>query len=174
MLFTLYRLIETGRGEKLMKMRNTMVAMFFMVIIFLGNVCFAQSAKDAVRALQKLQARIESGISYRDYAPALGDARFEVNLFLQSPQAKSKQNLAVAIKSAMNHYQNAKETWGIKVSTGYDYITIDLQQALADSLFKDYPEIRTGYEFQVDKAVQIIWTKANKELEKAMALLSKS
>jgi hypothetical protein len=94
-----------------MKIKNMKVVMLSMVILFYGNVCFAQSAKDAVRALQKLQARVESGISYRDYAPALGDALFEVKLFLRSPEAKTKPELAAAVSKAMEYYQTAGEMW---------------------------------------------------------------
>jgi hypothetical protein len=89
-----------------------------MVIIFSANVCFAQSAKDAVRALQKLQARVESGISYRDYGLALGDARFDVNLFLQSPQAKNEK-LKASIRRAMEHYQMARTVWQVKFDKMY-------------------------------------------------------
>ena len=94
-----------------MKMKNMMVVILSVVILFYGNVCLAQSAKDAVRALQRLQARVEAGISYRDYAPALGDALFEVKLFLRSPEAKTKPALAAAISKAMEYYQTAGEMW---------------------------------------------------------------
>ena len=97
--------------KKLMKIKNMNVVILSMVILFYGNACFAQSAKDAVRALQKLQARVEAGISYRDYAPALGDALFEVKLFLRNPEAKTKPELAAAISKAMGYYQTAGEIW---------------------------------------------------------------
>jgi hypothetical protein len=67
-----------------------LLAMALGLLVGLSSICYAQSAKEAVRALPKLQARVEAGISYRDYSPALGDALFEVKLFLQSPGAKEK------------------------------------------------------------------------------------
>ena len=65
-----------------------LIVLAMVIGLLISNICYAQSAKDAVRALQKFQARIEVGISYRDYAPALGDVKFEVNQFLRSPEAQ--------------------------------------------------------------------------------------
>ena len=96
-----------------MKMRNTMVAMLFMLIIFFGNVCFAQSANDAVKALQKLQTKIEIGMTYHDYVSALGDTWFEVKSFLDSPEAKIKPELASEINQSMDNYRFAREYWAI-------------------------------------------------------------
>jgi hypothetical protein len=107
------RLIKTVRGETLMKMRNTMAVMLIMLIIFFGNVCFAQSAKDAVRALQKLQAKIEIGMTYPDYVSALEDTWFEIKSFLDSPEAKIKTELALEINQSMDNYRFAREYWAI-------------------------------------------------------------
>ncbi|MGD0217487.1 MAG: hypothetical protein ABSC45_08265 [Desulfobaccales bacterium] len=64
------------------------------------SIAFSQSAKDALRAMKKLQARTQAGISYNDYAPALGEAKFEINLFLESPAAKENYKFTEAIPSS--------------------------------------------------------------------------
>ncbi|MGD0915062.1 MAG: hypothetical protein ABSB22_01280 [Thermodesulfobacteriota bacterium] len=93
--------------KPLIKIMNVLA--FTMTIIFMVSICYGESAKEAVRALQKLQARVEAGISYRDYRPALGDALFEVKLFLSSPESKEKIELATAISKAMYYYQFAAD-----------------------------------------------------------------
>ncbi len=94
-----------------MKMRNEMVAILCVLILVFGNVCFAQSARDAVRALQKLQAKIDVGMTYLDYVSALGDTWFEVKSFLDSSEAKIKPALTLEISQSMDNYRLAKEYW---------------------------------------------------------------
>jgi hypothetical protein len=79
-----------------------------------------ESAKSAVRALKKLEARCQAGISYRDYPIAIGDAKFEVNLYLESSDAQKNRELAESIQAAMNHYDNASTFWALK----FEYIPI--------------------------------------------------
>lgn len=156
-----------------MKMKNMMVVMLPMVILFYGNACLAQSAKDAVRALQKLQARVEAGISYRDYAPALGDALFEVKLFLASPEAKTKPALASAVSKTMEHYLIARQIWEFDT---YRYSATPENKNLVKKI---YPELsdkvdRDAFTFVVKEAVQMSLKRAQDELEKATALLSQN
>jgi hypothetical protein len=115
----------------------------------LPHTVFGQSAKEAIRALKKLEARVQVGISYRDYAPALGDAQFEVNLFLESPEAKSKSELSQSIKKAMELYLQANTIWGEKVKLSLPY---ELQE-------------------KFDKAITTYWEHASEELKKATSLL---
>jgi hypothetical protein len=75
---------------------------------------FGESAKEAVRALKKIEAKIQAGISYKDYAPALGDAQFEVNMFLEGPEAKQKPDLANSVRKALEHYKMAGSVWDYK------------------------------------------------------------
>ena len=48
-----------------------------------------QKAKDAVGALKKLEASVETGISYKDYSLALGSANFSVKQYTDSAKATS-------------------------------------------------------------------------------------
>lgn len=107
------------------------------LFLIVSTISFAQSAKEAVRALQKIQAKVESGIIYRDYLPALGDARFEVTLFLNSSEVKNRPALAEAIAKAMEYYQIAGEMWGssiknpvIGVQVAWDKANQELEKAM--------------------------------------------
>jgi len=152
-----------------------------------------KAEKEAVRALQKLQARVEVGISYRDYTSALGDAKSEVNLFLQSPGAKKRLELSMAIEKAMRHYQTVTDVWKWKIDKHDSTIPVDYW--LWEFLLKTYPNLKEensrwwdklkerdpafsnsrSYkpdEIIPDLAMQIVLKEASKELGEATKLLS--
>lgn len=85
-----------------------------MIAMLIPSFAFAQMANDALLALKKLKARIQVGISYNDYGPVLGEAQFQINLFLESPSAKENYKFAEAVKNAMKHYNGALEVWGCR------------------------------------------------------------
>jgi len=171
-------------------MKRFMLFLSLILVVLLNmDISFAQSTKEAIRSLQKLQAKTEVGISYRDYVSVLGDAKFEVNLFLQSRQAKNDK-LADSIMQAMEHYQMAKTVWQVKIDKMYlgrlpsvsNFIFVDNEddKELIDlnSLFRRYPNIKNeirkgpmGRDIHIETAIQIIWAEANKELKKAITLL---
>ena len=166
-------------------MKKILLLLLDVVMFFsLSNLCFAQSAKDAVRALQKLQARVQTGISYQDYGRALGDARFEVNLFLNTPEAKEAEALAVLIERIMIRYQMAGEVWRIyfvqlqEGRTVMDVIETSNIRHLSivfpefDELVKE-SKIRTerGVYLRIQVVLQMIWTDADRGLNKAIAFI---
>jgi hypothetical protein len=147
----------------------------------------------AVRALQKLQARVEVGISYQDYTSALEDTKSEVNLFLQSPEAKKRLELTMTIEKAMRHYQAVTDVWKWKVDRHDSTIPADYW--LWEFLLKTYPNLKEENsrwwdklkerdpafsnsrfykpnEIFPDLAMQIILKEASKELGEATKLLS--
>lgn len=163
--------------------------MLAMVLgLLVSNVCYAQSAKEAVRALQKLQARVEVGISYRDYAPALGDAKFEVKLFLQGPEAKEKTELASSVISSMSIYELALSIWqlGFAQVQTYNARPGMILKSSVESLCSSHPEVanemsawngisgtaRRNNQIPVEYIIRGLWKEAGKELEKAITLLS--
>ena len=142
------------------------------------------SAKEAIRALKKLEARCEAGISYKDYGPALGDAKFEVNLFLESAEARNKAKLAEAIEAVIGHYEFAATVWRRKVSDRFgNFIAINSE--LGQTVLKLYPSANKDYReggalsqlmqkpaIWVDALLSVIWGEATKDLKRATALLS--
>jgi hypothetical protein len=179
-----------------------LLAMALGLFVELPNICHAQSAKEAVRALQKLQARIEIGISYRDYSPALGDAKFEVNLYMQGREAKTKLELATSLSKVIDLYQAALDVWKYGVANDGPIAAINLPVpevngeypksdwygneyavAISKAMFKVCPRLKNEVTpcpgckngqsvLNVLTAIHILWDEAAKELEKAMKLLS--
>lgn len=142
------------------------------------------SAKEAIRALKKLEAKCEAGISYKDYGPALGDAKFEVNLFLESAEAKNKPKLGEAIEAVMAHYEFAATVWRRKVSDRFGNV-IAINSELGQTVLKLYPSANKDYReggalsqfmqkpaIWVDALLSVIWGEATKDLKRATALLS--
>lgn len=155
-----------------------------------------ESAREALRALKKLEARCQAGISYKDYGPALGEAKFKVNLFFESPEAKKRVKLAESIDKIMGHYEFVGIAWQHKFSGGGGVTeTISLKSDLGQSLLKLFPNANKDYkeggalvtfegssgesfqrpartEIFIDSLLPIIWNGASDELKRATGLLS--
>jgi hypothetical protein len=157
--------------------------------LLVSSICYAQSGKEAVRALQKLQTRVEVGISYRDYAPALGDAKFEVDLFLKSPEAKEKEKLASRIERVMLDHRLALSVWGLyfaKLQQGLTRQGIipieDIQNLKGTSpeinmrltdVIRNSPVRDKRFVFLSD-VLNVMWKDAEKALQEANDLLLKN
>lgn len=98
-----------------------------IVLSFVG-IANGQSANEAVEALKKLESRVQVGISYKDYGPALGDTHYKVKMYLESPNANKNPILAKSIGNALKHYIYANEIWGYKIAHGSDIIYRDVEQ----------------------------------------------
>ncbi len=179
-----------------MGMKKLLDSMMVLIMAFLGG-CSKQPPKAAiavVKALKKLEARTQVGISYRDYAPALGEAKAEVNLFLESPEATKMPELAASISKAMNHYEIALKVWRRRIET------VDLIRMRADvplyrevmqefsPFLEQYPAVnrpdteggaivtldRSGEQeknLSLGKLRSIIWNEASEELGRATSIL---
>jgi hypothetical protein len=146
-----------------------------LLIVSFAHICLAQSATDAVKALQKLQAKVESGTNYDNYTSALGDARFEVKSFQNSPEAKKYSELAESINKTMDHYQMAADMWRRTFEGPCRVDCVEERNQVA----KDYPEISStvlkedSMRSLWKQGVQISWKRASAELDKALTLLPK-
>jgi len=161
-------------------------------LVLFPSLVFAQSAKDAVRALKKLEARCQAGISYKDYSPALGDAKFEVNMFMGTHEAKQKPELASSIQKAMQHYETAAFVWKLKfVGRGVnETLALDDYNRYGHTLIGAYPKmnkptreggslitiegwqtIPTETKIFISSALSIIWAYASDEIAKTDTLI---
>jgi hypothetical protein len=68
-------------------------------------------AKDAVLALEKLEATIESGVELQDYSKALADANFPVKMYLSGDSAALYPALTSAIEETVKWYRAARSVW---------------------------------------------------------------
>jgi len=164
--------------------RNIIVSVVLFIIVLSADV-FGQPAKEAVMALKDIQIRCETGILYKDYAPALAKAKIPVSIYLDSDAAKNTPNLSEALKMAITHYDNAQKVWDAKYSPDKDKVYNSLcstfSPVLFDRMTRVYPDIKVTENsliitsvpcFNIDEAVQLIWSKAALEIGKASDLLA--
>lgn len=104
--------------------------LFLIIMMILGTagIAYGQSAKEAVEALKKLESRVQVGISYNDYGPALGETHYKVKMFLESPNSNNNPALKKPIGKALEHYIYAKDIWGYKIEHRSDIIYRDLER----------------------------------------------
>lgn len=127
-------------------------------------------AREAIKALQRLDARFSAGINPVDFPPALGETIFQVNLFLESPEAGKMPQLAEAIKKVLFHYKVIGEIMD-------SYMARVVRIPLRETLKSTYPEVSNIYRYNYsywdlkDIAVKVVLPEASKELEKAKSLL---
>jgi hypothetical protein len=144
-----------------------------------------ESAKNAVKALKKLEAHCQAGISYNDFHSALGDALFEVNMFIESNDAKELQSLVASIKNVVGHYYYASLLWEHKFVQNENSLFLNNPSAIA--FFEAYPQANKSIEENgviskfsasenfviIDNAIQYIFLEASKELTISFSLLNK-
>lgn len=137
------------------------------------------AAKDVLKSLKKLETRVETGVSYRDYPSVLSDAKFEVKTFLGSEYSKELPEFTTAVTRAIEHFDAALSLWSHKFEGGRvrDYIMPlwDREKAVVEDLFSDYPSLRRtawdGKGLYIDPALSVIWGAASKKIQKSTSLL---
>jgi hypothetical protein len=72
------------------------------------------AAQDALKALRGLQSVTTSGISYREYAPRVSDAKITVDQYLREPGGDPEAKKAIA--TTMGYHVLASSVWNVEVS----------------------------------------------------------
>jgi hypothetical protein len=157
-------------------MKKLLIASTVFALTFMTIPAFAQSVKEAVVALKKLEARCQSGISYTDYGPAVGDAKVPVNLLLESEHAKRSPELTDSINRVMNHYEFAGKIWQLRFSPFFQgYGLIEVNSSLGQEIGTLYPKANAKNEkYFVEEIVPLVWEAASKELENTATLYTKT
>ncbi len=161
-------------------MKRLAILLILLTIFFPASVN-AQSSKDAYNALKKLEAKIQTGISFKEYSPALGDAKFEVNMFSESAEAKEKPRLKEIFNRTMGHYEEAGMVWRYRFAgKSVPNCMVPSEQggddsALIEQISRTYPSTRLKIDSMgrlwYDDALKAIWQEASEELKKAAPLL---
>jgi hypothetical protein len=173
-------------------MKKLFVIVIVLSLTFTAGTVFAQSAKDAVFGLKKLEARCQSGVSYQEYSSAIADAKFPVNLFMESEEGKKHPELTVSIGKVIYLYDLVGIMWHTLMSYR-DLSTreerfffkagcIDADSRTGREIEKLYPQekrhidstyITTDY-YEADSLRQLMWKDASKELMNTTELYAKA
>jgi len=159
-----------------------LITIALLLFFWFPHTVRGQSSKDSYRALKKLEAKIQAGISYKEYGPALGDAKLEVNLFSESPEAKEKSRLNEIFNKSMSHYEEAGMVWRYQFAASrLPSCMVPSEQGGNDSpliqqILRSYPMARSKVDsmgrLSYSDAIKAIWQEASEELKKASKLLN--
>jgi len=153
-------------------MKKLFIATFAIVFIFTAICVHAQSAKDAVKSLKKVEAVASTNIFGRDFLPVYSEAKAEVDMYLESPQSNKKPALKKSIQQTALSYQWAASIWKLKMTkvpyihSGDEYVK---------SLYRDFPAAKESLKgtIPLDEALGWLYGNASGELYKAAKLLYK-
>jgi hypothetical protein len=172
----------------------------FLLIVYMTlcpSLLYGQPGKDAYRALKKIEAATQTGITYRDYTKLLSDAQLELNLFEESEEAKLNSTLTSSFGIAFSHYKAAGIVWKDKID-GLEFVIVYMKNPTdyfnspgnknrVEHLSKVFPEsmkktnegglieedsFGTGI-ISARSITQFLWKEASKELRKASKLLNR-
>ena len=159
----------------------SMIYFIFLLALIFPISAQAQPAKNAVRALEKLETRCESGLSYQDYSMAVVNTKLPVNFYLESLESSNNEALTTSIKKAMSHYEFVERAWRDAISNGGN--PTPFSEGMELEIIERYPMIdktvseggaRQNNRILMKETVfAIIWDSASRELKKATLLLDK-
>jgi len=155
-------------------MKKVMI-LLIILLIGLAGISNAQSAKDALKSLKRLEAYCQTGISPIDFSRALGDAKFEVNLFLESKEATQNVPLVETIKTIIAEYEDVQAVFrdaSLGPYRNLDYIAPFSPAYASPALLKDLEERRKKEEAMQEyyKGFLVKYPDSNKQIEEGGSL----
>jgi len=155
--------------------KRLFIAVIVIGLTFTATIAFAQTAKEALYGLKKLQARCQSGIAHRDYSEAVANAKFPVNLFMESEEAKSYPEIKDSINKVMDHYEFASRVWDYMFAFRTITRSIDGESEFGREITSLYPNAtRTSFfghiMYDIDSLLITIWKEASSELDNTTKL----
>jgi len=139
---------------------------------------FAAAANDALRALRRLTTRIETGISYRDYAPALSEAKLEIRTFADGEHASANQEFTERLNIAIAHFELAHLVWQERFRSYGRPLDLLYDQNLSHRLLATYPAMSGAKDSSsgrvlIQAAVAVIWKYGAEEVDAATSIIRK-
>jgi len=112
-----------------------------------------QSARNAINALKKVEARLEVGINFRDYSTVVGESWADVKIFIESSDGKKLPEFNMLLRTAVQDYKLAHDIWNSKIEYSILYGR--------ESNVRD----------EVDSLQQKCWSQARRYIDLADSLL---
>ena len=160
-----------------------MLYIFTILFCLISNMCFAGTAKDMITAFKKLDARCQTGISYKEFNTALGDLQFYINEFKNDKTFQDKTEINNLVTNISKHYANAKGIWSVKFSK-LKLDPIPKNNKLYSLFIDYYPEAEKDYseggvlenrsgehKLDISHAVGYAFNKASKDIKAADQLI---
>jgi hypothetical protein len=91
----------------------------------------SQSARNALNAVKKVEARTEVGLPYKDYSTVVGEGWADVKVFTESPEGKKLPEFSFLLVSAMGKYKLALDVWRDEIAER------EIAPGLRDEVYND-------------------------------------
>lgn len=95
---------------------------------------------DAIEALKAVQSVVSSGVTFRDYATRVLDAKVQVDRYLRTSSNHSTKRAAIG--SAMRFYELASLAWGSKLSNSFDTSEVVGNAIRSEQGISDCPQMQ--------------------------------
>lgn len=159
---------------------NIIVAIALAACLY-PTVTSAQSANETIRAFEKLEARISTGISLRVYSEMLANAKFELKSFEDSQKSKSQADTLNSLKAAYLRHAEAITLWSISIDK-YGSPFVSESSELGKELIRRYPDltkpggggVSSSLGIYYESILPYIWKEAATHVETAKIHLAKS
>ena len=131
------------------------------------------AAKEPMKALRKLQSRVQTGISYKEYPSAVSDAKYEVTSYVREYGEKTP-SYSKYLNDALTKYNDAVTAWNYKFESGRVEQLI-WSIGTVNAFKHKYPELsaaETTGGLRIDSVLQILWGLASNDIDSAQSELS--
>lgn len=162
-------------------MRKTL-GIALIILLGLSELALGQTGMDAFKSLKKVEAKIESGVSYQDYPQILADAKHKVDMFLESSEAKKDQLFTYYIKTATDYYMTAEDVWDIKFNCMDNFVMekIGINSNCGKQIKRLYHNSKAeilpgnlGPFYVISNVLRNIFNDASNQLKKASEILKR-
>jgi len=134
---------------------------------------FSKAAKEALRQIKALASVVEGGITYRDYAPRVSDAKIRVDQFLDEYKSSPVPAFNAYISHALGFYVAASSAWNVQISRrGYEELRVNSYAGQCAAFLKTVPNPFSGLALSSGKEIaaagpQPLWYCARESLNEA-------
>jgi hypothetical protein len=153
-------------------MKNIFIALLAAALMLTTTPVVAQTAKDAIKSLKKVEAVASTNIYGKEFLSAYSDAQAEVDMYVENPQSNKKPDMKQAIEQTALSYKWATSMWKLKMKKVPYIHTSD---EYVQSLYRDFPAAKDSLKgtIMLDNAIAWLYGNASAELFKATKLLYK-
>jgi hypothetical protein len=139
------------------------------------------AARKMLSALQKLETRVQTGVSYRDYPVIVSDADYEVKQFSNEFGSRLPE-VGLNATKVVSDYQYVLSVWRIKFNQTSpsgrrpnEWIHETAQiQAVLNAYPSTYSARLSDGTLHIDRVLSIIWTEASKKLKDVEQAISQA
>lgn len=131
----------------------------------------AADAGPAIRALRKIEAAVETGVTYKEYLTLLSDVRLEYNIIRDSMTA-SDTNIVSAVQEAWMEYSLAGVLWEQQISFRASNLSesVALNEDFGQTLKRDCPgSAQEGY-ISLGACKNEVWLRASAKTATAIRI----